>query len=116
MGAVNLDVYRGDTLPISLECKDAAGAAFDLTGYTVAVKVSWDERKRIGDDETDHEYTLTESSLTINRTVGTIAGELTSAQTKQLPLDRRTKLFLILTDAGGDIKTIRIGRIKVDEP
>lgn len=114
MGAVNLDVYRGDTLPISLECKTDAGVAFDLTGYTIKIKVSWSETKMPGGDP-DKEYELTESSLTINRVAGTIAGELTPVQTDELPLGRQTKMFLILTDSGGDPKTIRIGRIKVDD-
>lgn len=105
MGAVNLDTYAGDDLAISLECLQSDGTAFDLTGYTVVVKASWNE----GRDEIE----LGSADLTIVPLAGTIAGEFTGEQTDDMPAGRETKLLLLLTDADGKRTTIRIGRIKV---
>lgn len=107
MGAANLDVYAGDDLPISLACKDGDGNAFDLTGYTVAIKVSWNN----GDDT----ITLDGSDVTVSEAAGTITAALTTTQTSTLPEGRKTKLLLQLTDGDGDLTTIRIGRIRVEK-
>jgi len=39
MAGTNLDAYSGETLSLSFTCKDEAGAAFNLTGYTARAKV-----------------------------------------------------------------------------
>ena len=39
MAGTNLNAYSGETLTISFSCKDEAGAAFNLTGYSARAKV-----------------------------------------------------------------------------
>jgi len=39
MAGTNLNFYSGETLSMSLSCKDSAGAAFPLTGYTARAQV-----------------------------------------------------------------------------
>lgn len=39
MAGTNLNAYSGETLSISFSCKDEAGDAFDLTGYSARAKV-----------------------------------------------------------------------------
>ena len=39
MAGTNLDAYSGETLSLSFTCKDQAGAAFNLTGYSARAKV-----------------------------------------------------------------------------
>lgn len=39
MAGTNLNAYSGETLTISFSCKDEAGDAFDLTGYSARGKV-----------------------------------------------------------------------------
>lgn len=36
---MNIDAYSGETLSLSFVCKDAAGAAVNLTGYTARAAV-----------------------------------------------------------------------------
>lgn len=39
MAGTNLNFYSGETLSLSLTCKDDAGVAFPLTGYTARAQV-----------------------------------------------------------------------------
>ena len=39
MAGTNLNAYSGETLSISFSCKDEAGDAFNLTGYSARAKV-----------------------------------------------------------------------------
>jgi hypothetical protein len=39
MAGTNLNAHSGETLSLSLNCKDEAGDPFDLTGYSARAKV-----------------------------------------------------------------------------
>jgi len=39
MAGTNLNFYSGETLSMSLTCKDSVGAVFPLTGYTARAQV-----------------------------------------------------------------------------
>ena len=39
MAGTNLNAYSGETLTLSFSCKDEAGDAFNLTGYSARAKV-----------------------------------------------------------------------------
>lgn len=39
MAGTNLNFYSGETLSMSLTCKDSAGAVFPLTGYSARAQV-----------------------------------------------------------------------------
>jgi L-asparaginase/Glu-tRNA(Gln) amidotransferase subunit D len=105
--AVNVDLFRGDSLPVSIEListSSAGEAAFDLTGYSVTVSLRWPKCQTLN-------LTSSSSELTIVSTAGTIAGTFAATATSTLP--NAMKEYLILETTAGVKQTYFIGRVNV---
>jgi hypothetical protein len=97
------NVYRGDPLDIQLECLDEDEVAVDLTGYTVGVNLVW------GDDEDERLELVPE----VTEATGAVIASVTALEIDDLPLGKKTIVFLLLTPSGGNQYTTQVGRITV---
>jgi hypothetical protein len=104
--AANLDLYRGDTLPVSLELTSTSSSgtvAFDLTGYTAEVSLRWQcDRVKLNSSD---------AGLTIVSTLGTIDGIFASTATVCLP--DALKMYLVLETTVPTKQTYFLGNVKV---
>jgi hypothetical protein len=75
-GTYNITLQRRADYSVTLQFKDSADAAINLTSWTVAAQV-WDQTRTTKYADFGITYT--------NRATGTIAIALTSAQTESLP-------------------------------
>lgn len=105
--AVTQDLFRGDSLPVSLELTSTSSTgtiAFDLTGYTAEVSLRWPQCERVKLNSTD-------GGLTIGATAGTITGTFASTATVSLP--DALKMYLVLETTVPTKKTYFLGNVKV---
>jgi hypothetical protein len=105
--AVNFDLFRGDSLPVSLELTSTSSSgevAFDLTGYAVTVSLRWPKCQTLN-------LTSESSELTIDSTAGTIVGTFAATATSTLP--DAMKEYLVLETTAGVKQTYFIGSVKV---
>ena len=101
------NVYRGDPLPIALECLDESDDPVDLTDYTVGLNLVW------GDDD-DERLEYEQGDLTITAADGLIELEIDADTVEDsLPLGKKTQVFLLLTAPGSTQLTNPIGKITV---
>jgi hypothetical protein len=102
--AVNQNLLRGDSFPVSLELVSTSPdgeEAFDLTNYSVTVSLRWPRCQTVN---------LTSADLTIVATAGTIDGAFTVTQTSTLP--DAMNMYVIL-ETSGVKQTYPLGRVKV---
>jgi hypothetical protein len=103
--AVNFDLFRGDSLPVSLELTSTSSSgevAFDLTGYEVTVSLRWPKCQTLNLESTE---------LTIDSTAGTVVGTFAATATSTLP--DAMKEYLVLETTAGVKQTYFIGSVKV---
>jgi hypothetical protein len=105
--AVNLDLFRGDSFPVSLEListSSAGNIAFDLTGYSATVSLRWPKCQTLN-------LASTASELTIVSTAGTINGTFAATATSTLP--DAMSMYLVLVTTASVKKTYLLGKVKV---
>jgi len=103
-------VYRGETKTLQVTVKDAAGAAFDLTG---APAVTW----RLG-PLAGGAATLTKSLGSGVTIVGATSGRFDVAVSAADSAAIAAGHYLhqaVVTDAAGDVETVTVGTVTVKE-
>jgi hypothetical protein len=103
--AVNQDLFRGDSFPVSLELTSSSSVgevAFNLTGYTPTVSLRWSKCQTLN---------LTSTDLTIVSTAGTITGTFAATATSTLP--DVMKQYLVLETTVPTKQTYFLGTVKV---
>jgi hypothetical protein len=105
--AANLELFRGDSLPVSLELTSSSSSGeipFVLTGYTAEVSLRWPNCQRV-------KLNSTSSELTIGTTAGTITGTFASTTTICLP--DALQMYLVLETTVPTKNTYFLGNVKV---
>jgi hypothetical protein len=105
--AVNFDLYRGDSFPVSLALTSTSSSgtiAFDLTNYTATVSLRWPKCQTLNLYSSD-------SGLAVVSTAGTIAGTFPATATSTLP--DAMSMYLILETTVPSKKTYSLGKVKV---
>ena len=89
-GTYNISLQRRADYYVTLQFKDAAGTAIDLTGWTVAAQ-AWDKTRTTKHADFAVDYT--------DRAAGTVKISLTDEQTALLP--NEAYYDVLLTDTAG---------------
>jgi hypothetical protein len=97
-------VFRGDPLSLQLECLDEAEDAVDLTDYSTGVNLVW------GDDDDER---LELDDLEVIDAEGSIVASVTADEVEDLPLGKKTRVYLVLTPPDEDQYTTLLGRVTV---
>lgn len=106
---VKLNFWRGNTEPFEFRLEDKNGAAFDLTGYDVRMRVSHDNgiiRK-----------SLAAGTMTCaDPTTGIVSTEFSPAETRPMIMSRRPGdwEFEISTDNGAFQRTLMTGPVTAE--
>lgn len=103
MAGTNLNAYSGETLSLSFTCKDEAGDAFNLTGYSARAKV----RQTVSSSDVTLDLTPAipvpaDGIIVINKTDEQTAAVAPGTYYWDLVLDTPTNGVIFI--AGGTIK------------
>jgi hypothetical protein len=102
--SVTQELFRGDSLPVSLEListSSVGDVAFDLTGYTATVSLRWPRCQTLN----------LSTALTVTSTAGTITGTFPATATSTLP--NVVQQYLVLETTASVKKTYFLGQVKV---
>lgn len=106
-GDYDFSVEGGDCLPLRVILKDESGNPISLTGYTSKFSAFWRDGSIILTSQADRlDVADSDSPMT-----GEIIGELTGAETEQLPNGRLTTYEWSVTQPDGCILTFMKGYI-----